>query len=457
MTGNTLRYTYRKLHDMLSDMIEGGRLKEEDIPDDYQALVEALAALAASQEKAEPVAWFTDDYLTDKSATTWDRSVAERWREKGWPVTPIYATPVAAHADMRECRHCGWMCAPNAAKSKRWYPLAEPVAAQAMELEYATSLAVHLHQRYYTDKAPNWKPFSDLRGVLSQIDNMISGLPAPVAAQASEPVCNLWVDPVTKRYEVDHCTHPTNELIPVFAAPQPSAEAVRDAAYEKAADVAMKAPITSGMADDKSAQALAFHASARIHALKSAPPQPAEQPTKTVTDCSTDDCQCDACCIERGEFAPHSDGEDWSAPAQPAEQPSAPMWVSVNDRLPPLDSDKRILVYTEGADFDGEQFFDIKADDLYPTPDGEDDTRTEVAACVTHWMERPVPRPAVNTKSASPTALTDEELASAKYLNTVSSPGYMHSRELTPISAWVQRQIASAQGGQPAPGAQEGA
>ena len=33
---------YFELHDMLSDMIEGGRLTEGDIPDDYAALVERL-------------------------------------------------------------------------------------------------------------------------------------------------------------------------------------------------------------------------------------------------------------------------------------------------------------------------------------------------------------------------------------------------------------------------------
>lgn len=36
------------------------------------------------------MAWFTDDQLTDKSATTWDSTVAERWREKGWPVSQLY-------------------------------------------------------------------------------------------------------------------------------------------------------------------------------------------------------------------------------------------------------------------------------------------------------------------------------------------------------------------------------
>lgn len=44
----------------------------------------------------EAVGWFTDDYLTDKSATTYDPLVAERWRNKGWPVTALYAAPVTA-------------------------------------------------------------------------------------------------------------------------------------------------------------------------------------------------------------------------------------------------------------------------------------------------------------------------------------------------------------------------
>lgn len=33
---------YFDLHDMLSDMIEGGRLTKADIPDDYQALLEQI-------------------------------------------------------------------------------------------------------------------------------------------------------------------------------------------------------------------------------------------------------------------------------------------------------------------------------------------------------------------------------------------------------------------------------
>lgn len=49
-------------------------------------------------DSKEPVAWFTDDHLTDKSATTWDRTVAERWRAKGWPVQSLYAAPQASEA-----------------------------------------------------------------------------------------------------------------------------------------------------------------------------------------------------------------------------------------------------------------------------------------------------------------------------------------------------------------------
>ena len=38
---------YQRLHDGLSDMIEGGRLTVDDIPDDYHWLVEALAEIGA--------------------------------------------------------------------------------------------------------------------------------------------------------------------------------------------------------------------------------------------------------------------------------------------------------------------------------------------------------------------------------------------------------------------------
>ena len=50
-----------------------------------------LMAQRAPVERDEPVAWFTEDHLTDKSATTWDSTVADRWRAKGWPVGELFA------------------------------------------------------------------------------------------------------------------------------------------------------------------------------------------------------------------------------------------------------------------------------------------------------------------------------------------------------------------------------
>ena len=51
------------------------------------------AELAALKEQ-EPIGWYTEDHLDDKSATTYSWTVAERWVEKGWPVSPLYAAPV---------------------------------------------------------------------------------------------------------------------------------------------------------------------------------------------------------------------------------------------------------------------------------------------------------------------------------------------------------------------------
>lgn len=38
---------YARLHDFVSDMIEGGRLRHTDIPEDYDAIVQALQDCAA--------------------------------------------------------------------------------------------------------------------------------------------------------------------------------------------------------------------------------------------------------------------------------------------------------------------------------------------------------------------------------------------------------------------------
>lgn len=69
-----------------------GALSPHGIGEMARDLLETCAArLPAEQHNGEPVAWFTEDHLTDKSATTWDSTVAERWRAKGWPVGELFA------------------------------------------------------------------------------------------------------------------------------------------------------------------------------------------------------------------------------------------------------------------------------------------------------------------------------------------------------------------------------
>lgn len=55
-----------------------------------------MAILAAPAVQGDPVGWYTEDNLNDKSATTYNAEVAQRWRAKGWPVTPFYTAPQPA-------------------------------------------------------------------------------------------------------------------------------------------------------------------------------------------------------------------------------------------------------------------------------------------------------------------------------------------------------------------------
>ena len=55
----------------------------------------ALRAELAAIKAQEPIGWYTEDHLDDKSATTYSWTVAERWVEKGWPVSPLYAAQVS--------------------------------------------------------------------------------------------------------------------------------------------------------------------------------------------------------------------------------------------------------------------------------------------------------------------------------------------------------------------------
>lgn len=58
-------------------------------------------------------------------------------------------------------------------------------------------------------------------------------------------------------------------------------------------------------------------------------------------------------------------------------------WISVTQCLPEFDESLKVFVYTEGSDFQGQQFFHLRATDLYNDANGE--SISEVAEHVTHW------------------------------------------------------------------------
>jgi hypothetical protein len=62
------------------------------------------------------------------------------------------------------------------------------------------------------------------------------------------------------------------------------------------------------------------------------------------------------------------------------------LWVIVSERLPEWTDDNsvRVLVYTEGYDFGGQQVFDIPAADFH-IRDDDGEPGTEETRCASHW------------------------------------------------------------------------
>ena len=66
---------------------------------------------------------------------------------------------------------------------------------------YASLLAIAIWEKHYKGTAPQWKPLNDLMGVLTQIDNMTSGLTRQEQAEPVEPVKPVkpvkpvWIQP----------------------------------------------------------------------------------------------------------------------------------------------------------------------------------------------------------------------------------------------------------------------
>ncbi len=64
-------------------------------------------------------------------------------------------------------------------------------------------------------------------------------------------------------------------------------------------------------------------------------------------------------------------------------------WIKLSDRMPNPDKHGRVLIYTEGYDFNGEQVFDVKAETLNECFYADPDDQPEVCKVATHWMPHP--------------------------------------------------------------------
>lgn len=82
-----------ELHKSLAQAVvhaEQGWARYENANRLSNGLQQELEALKRAISDAEPVAWYTDDHLTDRSATTYSKDMRYRWECKGWPTTPLY-------------------------------------------------------------------------------------------------------------------------------------------------------------------------------------------------------------------------------------------------------------------------------------------------------------------------------------------------------------------------------
>lgn len=103
---------------------------------------------------------------------------------------------------------------------------------------------------------------------------------------------------------------------------------------------------------------------------------------KTPSEQAQQQCGTCDCLAQCGDTAAHHAGQ--------AQQPSTAAWVSLQDRLPDPEEHQRVLVYTEGFDFHGEQFFDVETTELHVDAPGL--YLSEVCEHASHWMPLPVLR-----------------------------------------------------------------
>lgn len=64
-------------------------------------------------------------------------------------------------------------------------------------------------------------------------------------------------------------------------------------------------------------------------------------------------------------------------------------WIALADRMPNPEEHDRVLIYTQGSNFGGEQVFDVKAETLNECMYEDPDDQPEVCKHATHWTARP--------------------------------------------------------------------
>ncbi|WP_111189145.1 MULTISPECIES: hypothetical protein [Stenotrophomonas] len=139
------------------------------------AFAEYAALSGARQPVGEPIGWYTEDHLTDRSATTYDRAVADRWRAKGWPVSPLYTAPTAQAVDLGQSIPSE--LAPVAAALKRFGDCAEDSGSEGCDIGrdwFDALTTIGLLSR--TQRSPAvWTMTAEGERLLALIDNMAVG------------------------------------------------------------------------------------------------------------------------------------------------------------------------------------------------------------------------------------------------------------------------------------------
>lgn len=70
--------------------------------------------------------------------------------------------------------------------------------------------------------------------------------------------------------------------------------------------------------------------------------------------------------------------------------------IALADRLPNPEENPRVIIYTQGHDFAGQQFFDVDAHSLNKDSFEHPDDQPEECHLATHWTPRPFPEPPLN-------------------------------------------------------------